>query len=123
MERNSHLKTDGALKATFGRNRCSGQTVEQQTLDACTPERVTQLKQAMDAIYCLHSLGYQVIGKDYSPVRAQCLAKSVVRWDDDHKVPGRQVGEIKVPATEYIRPVRCITVRCRKANGVLASYA
>jgi len=32
-------------------------------------------------------------------------------------VPGRQVGWVRLPASEYVRPVRRIAVRCRKANG------
>jgi hypothetical protein len=61
--------------------------------------------------------GYQIHGKDYSSVRAQRLAASVPYWVDDPKVEGRQVGWVRLPAPEYVRPVRRIAVRCRKANG------
>ena len=61
--------------------------------------------------------GYQVHCKDYSTSRAQRLAQSVQVWVDDPKVPGRQVGWVRLPATEYVRPVRRLAVRCRKANG------
>jgi hypothetical protein len=61
--------------------------------------------------------GYQVHGKDYSGTRAQMLAQSVRHWVDDPRVPGRQVGWVSQEATEYVRPVRRIAVRCRKANG------
>lgn len=61
--------------------------------------------------------GYQVHGKDYSSSRAQRLAQSVASWVDDPKVPGRQVGWVQLPASEYVRPIRRIAVRCRKANG------
>ncbi len=230
VEINSRLRADGALQAAFGRSRCAEQSVVQQTLDACTPENVTQLEEAMDAIYRQYSQGYQheyrqqyqildidmsgmpcglgaafaskgyfakqrnrrgrqlgrvlashydevvvdrlfdgtvqlnkallplmqaaeqtlgldertrsrtlvridagggsvddvnwllargyqVIGKDYSPARAERLAQSVLWWADDPKVPGRQVGWVQVPATEYVRPVRRLAGRCRKANG------
>ena len=63
------------------------------------------------------SRGYQVHGKDYSSKRAQRLAQSVQDWVDDPHVEGRQVGWVRLPATEYVRPVRRIAVRCRKANG------
>src|SRR5438874_1375978 len=61
--------------------------------------------------------GYQFHGKDYSTERAQRLAHSVQDWVDDPQVEGRQVGWVRLPATEYVRPVRRIAVRCRKANG------
>jgi len=61
--------------------------------------------------------GYQIHGKDYSSARAGRLAASVQEWVDDPQVEGRQVGWVRLPATEYARPVRRIAVRCRKANG------
>src|SRR5438270_386490 len=61
--------------------------------------------------------GYQFHGKDYSTERAQRLAHSVQDWVDDPQVEGRQVGWVRLPATEYVRPVRRMAVRCRKANG------
>lgn len=61
--------------------------------------------------------GYQVHGKDYSGTRAQILAQSVTHWVDDPKVPGRQVGWVTQEATEYVRAVRRVAVRCHKANG------
>src|SRR5205085_9342051 len=56
-------------------------------------------------------------GKDYSSKRAQRLAQSVEHWVDDPHVEGRQVGWLSLPAPEYVRPVRRLAVRCRKANG------
>ena len=61
--------------------------------------------------------GYHVHCKDYSRRRAARLAASVVEWIDDPRVPGRQVGWVTLDATEYVRPVRRIAVRCRKKNG------
>ncbi len=61
--------------------------------------------------------GYQFHGKDYSSQRARRLAESVQDWVDDPHVEGRQVGWVRLPAPEYVRPVRRIAVRCRKANG------
>src|SRR5207237_8491899 len=49
--------------------------------------------------------------------RARRLAQSVQHWIEDPQVEGRQVGWVCLPATEYVRPVRRIAVRCRKANG------
>jgi hypothetical protein len=72
---------------------------------------------SVDDVNWLLARGYQVHGKDYSSKRAQRLAESVQYWVDDPKVEGRQVGWVRLPATEYVRPVRRLAVRCRKANG------
>ena len=230
VEINSRLRAEPGLQAAFGRSRCAEQSVVQQTLDACTPENVQQMEEAMDEIYrqhgqgCHHdyrrayllldvdlsgmpcgpkaafaskgyfanqrnrrgrqlgrvlasqydevvvdrlfegtvqlnraliplmqaaertlgldearrkrtivrvdagggsvddlnwllSRGYQVISKDYSTTRAARLAQSVTWWAQDTKVEERQVGWVPTPPTEYVRPVRRIAVRCRKANG------
>jgi hypothetical protein len=72
---------------------------------------------SVDDVNWLLERGYQVHGKDYSSSRAQRLAATVQYWVDDPQVPGRQVGWVYLPAAEYVRPVRRIAVRCRKANG------
>ncbi len=61
--------------------------------------------------------GYRVHCKDYSTQRAARLAASVTTWVDDPRTPGRQVGEVMLPPSEYVRPVRRIAVRCRKQDG------
>ena len=72
---------------------------------------------SLDDVNWLLERGYQVHCKDYSGVRAERLAESVQDWIEDPRVQGRQVGWVRVPAPEYVRPVRRIAVRCRKANG------
>ncbi len=72
---------------------------------------------SLDDVNWLLSRGYQVHCKDYSSTRAHRLAQSVQDWVDDPKVPGRQVGWVRLPAPEYGRPGRRIAVRCRKSNG------
>src|SRR2546425_6330976 len=59
VEINTRLRSDSALQAAFGRSRCAEQSVVQQALDACTPENVSQMEQALDSIYRQHSHGYQ----------------------------------------------------------------
>ncbi len=59
VEIKTRLRSDPALQAAFGRSGCAEQSVVQQTLDACTPEHVTQLEQAMDTISRQHSQGYR----------------------------------------------------------------
>src|SRR5215210_1236295 len=61
--------------------------------------------------------GYQVHAKDYSTQRATVLAASVTAWVDDPRTPGRQVGWVTLPPSEYVRPVRRLAVRCRKKDG------
>src|SRR6266436_2644956 len=72
---------------------------------------------SLDDVNWRLSQGYQVHCKDYSSTRAQRLAQSVQYWVDDPHVQGRHVGWVRLPADEYVRPVRRIAVRCRKANG------
>ena len=59
VEINTRLHSDPVLQAAFGRTACADQSLVQQTLDACTAENVTQMEQAMDAIYRRHSQGYR----------------------------------------------------------------
>lgn len=72
---------------------------------------------SLDDVNWALARGYQVHGKDYSGRQAQRLARSVVAWVDDPRVPVRQVGWVTEPATAYVREVRRIAVRCRKQNG------
>ena len=61
--------------------------------------------------------GYQVLGKDYSTVRARHQAEAVAAWVADPKVAGREAGWVASTTPEYGRPVRRLAVRCRKKNG------
>jgi hypothetical protein len=63
------------------------------------------------------SRGYQYHGKDYFSLRARRLAATVTVWITDPRLPERQVGWVAEKASEYVRPVRRIAVRCRKPNG------
>src|ERR1700736_297031 len=63
VEINSRLRAESALQAAFGRSRCAEQSAVQQTLDACTPENVQQMEEALDEISrqssqgCHHTFG------------------------------------------------------------------
>ena len=59
VEVNTRLRSDPALQAAFGRQRCAEQSVIQETLNACTAENVAQMQQAMQSIYRRHSQGYR----------------------------------------------------------------
>jgi hypothetical protein len=230
VEVNTRLRSDAALQQAFGRNACADQSTIQDTLNACTPENVTELTAALTAIYRQHSRGYyhnyqdrrqlldvdlsgmpcgpkaalatkgyfanarnrhgrqlgrvlasrygevvsdqvfcgnislvtalrplveaaeQVLGldarrrsrtilridagagsvddinwllergyhihtKDYSRQRARKLGQRVTEWLDDPDIPGRQVGWVTIPASDYVREVRRIAIRWRKKNG------
>lgn len=95
----------------------------EQTLDldrakrALTIVRVDAGGGSLDDLNWLLGRSYQVMAKDYSSTRAARLAASVVRWVDDPRIEGRQIGYVTLEASEYIRPVVRIAVRCRKKNG------
>jgi hypothetical protein len=72
---------------------------------------------SLDDLNWLLGRSYQVMAKDYSSTRAAHLAASVVRWIDDPRIEGRQIGYVTLEASEYCRPVVRIAVRCRKKNG------
>ncbi len=59
VEINTRLRTDPALQQAFGRQACAEQSVVQETLDACTAEKVTQMQHALDLMYRQHSHGYR----------------------------------------------------------------
>lgn len=230
VEVNTRLRADPALQRAFGRSACAEQSVIQETLDACSAENVTQITQALTAIYRTHSQGYRhdysadwqlldvdmsglpcgpkaafatkgyfakqrnrrgrqlgrvlashyhevvvdqlfdgktqlttalqplitaaegvlaldqarrsrtivrvdagggsledvnwllsrdyvVLAKDYSSTRSARLADSVTSWYPDPKVAGREVGWVTAAPEGYVRAVRRVAVRCRKANG------
>src|SRR5436305_1656495 len=64
--------------------------------------------------------GYLVHGKDYSGQQAKRLAKSVVDWYTDPHQPEREFGWVIETTQAYVRPVKRIAVRCRKADGTFA---
>src|SRR6266704_5112427 len=109
VEINSRLRADGALQAAFGRNRCAEQSVVQQTLDACTPENVAQLEEAMEAIYRQYSQGYQhdyrqryqILDVDMSgmPCGPKAAFASKGYFAKQRNRRGRQLG--RVLATRY----------------------
>lgn len=72
---------------------------------------------SIDDINWVLSRGYHLHTKDYSRQRARRLGQSVTEWLSDPEIPGRQVGWVTIPASEYVRDVRRIAVRWRKKNG------
>src|SRR6266581_3227330 len=58
--------------------------------------------------------------KEYSGRRVLRLAKSVVEWVQDPEWSERSFGWVSEPATDYVRPVVRIAVRCRRQDGTFA---
>jgi hypothetical protein len=58
VEANKRVRPDRGLQQAFGRDGCAEQSVISETLNACTPENVEQMEQAMKEIYQQHSAGY-----------------------------------------------------------------
>ena len=61
--------------------------------------------------------GYHILAKACSTQQARQLAKTVQEWISDPHVPERQAGWVSQAATDFVRPVRRVAVRCLKANG------
>ncbi len=61
--------------------------------------------------------GYEVLGKACSGQQARLLAATVQHWMTDPQVPERQIGWVCEEPIAFVRPVRRVAVRSRKANG------
>jgi len=61
--------------------------------------------------------GYQIHCKDYSTKRAAHWSLAVKEWVDDPRHRGRQLGWVEVKNESYVRDVRRLAIRWRKANG------
>jgi hypothetical protein len=59
---------------------------------------------------------YHILIKVKNWKRTQKLARSVLTWHPDPKVPGREVGWVTQPHC-YARPTRQLVIRKRKENG------
>jgi hypothetical protein len=73
----------------------------------------------IEEINAILRAGYHFHGKDISTPRARRLAQSVKVWYDDPQQPGRQVGLVTVPATEYEREVVRLALRFPDTKGRL----
>jgi hypothetical protein len=59
VEINRRLRADQVLQAAFGREACAEQSVVPETLDACTPPNVEQMRQAVDTVSRRRSQGFR----------------------------------------------------------------
>jgi len=109
VEVNTRLRPDLPLQRAFGREACAEQSVVQETLDHATPANVTELQQALTAIYRQHSQGYhhdyvaawQLLDVDISglPCGKKAAFASKGYFAKQRNRRGRQLG--RVLATRY----------------------
>jgi hypothetical protein len=72
---------------------------------------------SLDDSNWLLARGYQVHAKDYSRQRARKLGRNVTEWLDDPQIPGRQVGWVTAPPTDYLHDVRRVAARWQRRDG------
>jgi hypothetical protein len=109
VEINTRLRADPALQRAFGRRTCAEQSTISDTLNACTPENVQQLREALTCLIRQHSQTYhhdyahswQLFDIDVTGLRAGRLGEGVTKGYFPHRknARGRQLG--RVIATHY----------------------
>jgi hypothetical protein len=109
VEINTLVRPDKALQRAFGRTNCAEQSTISRTLDACTPENVAQMREALQTIYRQQSQGYshnyrlkaQILDVDMSGAPAGREGEGVTKGYFAKKLGarGRQIG--RVIATRY----------------------
>src|SRR5260370_3913695 len=108
-ELDAGLGADPVLQVDFGRKACAEKAVSQQTLDACTDEKVRQMQQALDHIYREHSSAYrhdyhssyQILDIDMSgmPCGPKAALATKGYFANQRNRRGRQLG--RVVASRY----------------------
>lgn len=109
VEVNTRVRPDKALQRAFGRTSCADQSVVSDTVNACTEENVSQMRQALCEVYQVHSQGYkhdyqaswQVLDVDMTGMPAGRSGEGVTKgyFSGRKNCRGRQLG--RVVATLY----------------------
>lgn len=109
VEVNTRVRCDPALQCAFGRSACADQSTISETLNACDALAVSQMRQALQAIYRSHSQGYrhtydlayQVLDVDLTGLVAGRQAEQATKgyFSGQKNRRGRQLG--RVLATQY----------------------
>lgn len=111
-EINTRLRADPALQRSFGRQTCAEYSLVQDTLDACTPENVDELRRVVTSLFRRHSraarhdysASLQVLDLDMTGLpcgptaelsRKGYFSKEGIRH-------GRQLGRVVSGATEEV---------------------
>ena len=109
VEINTLLRADPALQQSIGRERCSEQSVAQQTLDAATEQNVEQLQGALTTLFQRHSRAFfhpyrsrfQVLDVDLTGMPSGKKAEKATKgyFAGQRNRRGRQQG--RVLASQY----------------------
>lgn len=112
IEINTLVRSDEALQRAFGRTDCAEQSTVSRTLDACTPENVTQMRGVLQTVYRQQSQGYrhnyrlkaQILDVDMSGAPAGKEGEGVTKGYFAKKlgVRGRQIGRVIATRTDEI---------------------
>jgi hypothetical protein len=109
VEVNTRVEPDEGVQKAFGRQACADQSTISDTLGACTPETVSQMREALQVVYRAHSQAYrhpygqccQVLDVDMSGMPAGSQGEGVTEgyFSGQKNRRGRQLG--RVTATLY----------------------
>jgi hypothetical protein len=112
VEVNQRVKPDVSLSSAFGRHGCADQSGVSTTLNACQAEDVTQMRQAMAAIYRRYGAGYrhdygrswQLLDVDMSgmPAGRQGEGSEKGYFARQQNTRGRQLGRVYAPVYDEI---------------------
>jgi hypothetical protein len=104
VEVNTRVRPDRVLQRAFGRSACAEQSTISDTLNACTPENVQQLRDALGALVRAHSHTYrhdyqarwQLFDIDMTGLRAGRLGEGVEKgyFAQHRNARGRQLGRV-----------------------------
>jgi hypothetical protein len=89
-------------------------TAEQRS---CTLVRLDAAGGSVPNLNWLLEQGSEVLGKACSGQQSRLLATPVQQWVPDTQEPSRQIGWVCEEPSAFVRPVRRVAVRSRKANG------
>jgi hypothetical protein len=111
-EINTRLRPDPTLQRAFGRQTCAEYSLVQDTLDACTPENVEQLRRVITALFRRHSraarhdyaAALQVLDLDMTglPCGPQAELSLKGYFSKEGIRHGRQLGRVVAGATQEI---------------------
>lgn len=111
-EINTRLRADPTLQRAFGRATCAEYSLVQDTLDACMPENVEQLRRVVTALFREHSraarhdyaTSFQVLDLDITGLpcgpKAELSRKGYFSKEGIRH--GRQLGRVVAGATEEV---------------------
>ncbi len=109
VEINQRVRPDPALQRAFGRKSCADQSTVSETLNACSPQNVDQMRAALQEIYRQYSRGYrhdysqhwQLLDVDLTGLTCGRQAEAATKgyFSGKRNRRGRQLG--RVLATQY----------------------